>query len=127
MSLILIIEDAWFTRRTIVKILQKEGYETIEANNGREGLEIIQERAEEIDCIILDMLMPEIDGLGVLAKLQELDINISAIVLTADIQESTRKQCLELGAKAFLNKPPKASDLLETIKKSLKCDRKTMQ
>lgn len=127
MSLILIIEDAWFTRRTIVKILQKEGYETIEANNGREGLEIIQERAEEIDCIILDMLMPEIDGLGVLAKLQELDINISVIVLTADIQESTRKQCLELGAKAFLNKPPKASDLLETIKKSLKCDRKTMQ
>ncbi len=120
MSLILIIEDAWFTRRTLMKILQKEGYEMIEANNGREGLEIIEERSKDIKCIILDMLMPEIDGLGVLKKLQELNLNIPTIVLTADIQESTRKQCLQLGATAFLNKPPKSSELLETITNVIK-------
>lgn len=118
MTLILIIEDAWFTRRAIGKILQGSGYETLEAENGREGLEIAASRPD-IDCILLDLLMPEVDGWGVLKALREKQSRLPVIVLTADIQESTRQQCLELGAFTVINKPPKPEELRRVLETAL--------
>ncbi|MBD1938848.1 response regulator [Microcoleus sp. FACHB-68] len=118
MTLILIIEDAWFTRRAICKILQGSGYETLEAANGREGLEIVASRPD-IDCMLLDLLMPEVDGWGVLKALREQQSQLPVIVLTADIQESTRLQCLELGAFTVINKPPKPEELRHVLQAAL--------
>ncbi|MBW4680167.1 MAG: response regulator [Microcoleus vaginatus WJT46-NPBG5] len=118
MTLILIIEDAWFTRRAIGKILQQSGYETLEAENGREGLEIAASRPD-IDGILLDLLMPEVDGWGVLKALREKQSRLPVIVLTADIQESTRQQCLELGAFTVINKPPKPEELRQVLQTAL--------
>ena len=63
--------------------------------------------------------MPEMDGVSLLAALQELAIHLPVIVLTADIQESKRKQCEKLGAAGFLPKPPQSKVLLELIEKVL--------
>lgn len=118
MTLVLIIEDAWFTRRAISKILQGAGYQTLEAENGRQGLEIVASRSD-IDCILLDLLMPEVDGWSVLKALRERKSQMPVIVLTADIQESTRQECLELGAFTVLNKPPKPDELRHTLETAL--------
>ena len=118
MTLILIIEDAWFTRRAICKILQGSGYETLEAENGRQGLEIAASRPD-IDCMLLDLLMPEVDGWGVLKALREQQSQLPVIVLTADIQESTRQQCIELGAFTVINKPPKPEELRQVLETAL--------
>jgi CheY-like chemotaxis protein len=118
MARILIIEDAWLTRRAICKALQAQGHETLEATNGREGLELINTQ-ETIDCMLLDLLMPEVDGWGVLEALKQQNSKLPVIVLTADIQESTRHKCLELGALALLNKPPKSDELRQMIQLAL--------
>ena len=112
---ILIVDDSRFILASEGKALREYGYDVIEANNGIIAIEKAQ--AESPDCILLDLLMPDIDGLEVLTRLKAAGISIPTIVLTADIQETTRKKCLELGAADFLNKPPLAEIMITAIRK----------
>ena len=113
MATILIVDDSFFSRRGLRKTLSAEGYEILEAVDGREGLEMIQKH--QPDCVLLDMLMPELDGDEVLQVLHEKGIEVPVIVVTADIQEHTQARCFKLGAKAFLNKPPQNDQLQQAI------------
>ncbi len=113
MATILIVDDSRFSRSTFRKALSSEGYEILEAVNGRDGLEMIQKH--QPDCVLLDMLMPELDGNEVLEVLNEQGIEVPVIIVTADIQDHTQARCFELGAKAFLNKPPKNGQLHQAI------------
>ncbi len=103
MALALVIEDSNFQRKIIIKFLKDEGFEIVEAPNGKIGLEKAAEHNPDI--ILSDLVMPEVDGFEVLKTLQEQGSKIPIIVLTSDIQVPVREQCLELGAKVFLNKP----------------------
>lgn len=103
MTKILIIDDSIFQRKNIKKILKPEGYEILEATNGTEGLEKIKN--DSPDLVLLDILMPQVSGLSVLKKLESEDIEVPVIVITADIQDSTKKECLELGARDVFYKP----------------------
>ena len=113
MATILIVDDSRFSRNTFRKALSSEGYEILEAVDGREGLEMI--RKHQPDCVLLDMLMPELNGNEVLEVLHEQGIEVPVIIVTADIQEHTQARCFELGAKAFLNKPAKNGELQQAI------------
>ncbi|MBZ8180361.1 response regulator [Oscillatoria salina] len=117
MSLILIIDDAAFTRRMLRKALSAEGYQVIEATNGAEGLEMAQ--TQNPDCILVDLLMPVMDGFSVLETIRDRNLTIPVIVVSADIQAGVRQRCLDLGASGFLNKPPKSAELHQTIKQIL--------
>jgi CheY-like chemotaxis protein len=117
MSRVLITDDSLLQRRMLTAIVSGEGHETQTATNGREALEIIQ--SQPPDCMLLDMLMPEMDGVQVLEALQSKGIKIPVIVLTADIQEWMQTKCLELGAQNFLNKPVKQDDLRAALKEAL--------
>lgn len=125
MSLILIIDDAAFSRRMLRKILTEEGYQVIEATNGQEGLEM--SAIDNPDCILVDLLMPVMDGFGLLAAMKERRSSIPVIVVSADIQDKVRQRCLELGAAAFLNKPPKKEELSQQIKLVLRCPQEMAQ
>lgn len=118
MALVLIVEDAALLRKLLQKILRAKGYSTLEASNGREGLEMIS--THHPDCVVLDLLMPEMEGREVLKEMRDRGLQIPTIVMTADIQETTRSECLELGALAVLNKLPKGEELLPWIEKALK-------
>ena len=113
MTLILIADDAAFTRRMIRKAFKDTDHVMVEANNGKECLEMIDIHSP--DCIILDLLMPELDGFGVLEALKQQDSKTPVIVISADIQESVRQRCFDLGAKTILKKPPKDAQVLEAI------------
>ncbi|MCB0334954.1 MAG: response regulator, partial [Bdellovibrionales bacterium] len=65
--------------------------------------------------ILLDLLMPQMDGFGVLETLKAKGNTVPVIVLTADIQETQKLRCLDLGASEFLNKPPKPNQILDAI------------
>ncbi|HWR59059.1 MAG TPA: response regulator [Thermodesulfovibrionales bacterium] len=114
MARILIIDDSSYMRRMIRSILKADGYEIFEAEDGLKGLQM--SRTVAPDCILMDLIMPGVDGLKILNVLHEERSNIPVIVLTADIQESVRSQCLELGAVAFINKPPRDNVLLGALK-----------
>ena len=117
MALILITDDAAFTRRMLRKALQDDDHVFLEAANGVECLDILKSHSP--DCILLDLLMPEKDGFAVLQELKDSGSSIPVIVLSADIQESARQQCLNLGAFMMLKKPPKSPEIRESIQKAL--------
>ena len=113
MALFLVVDDSVIIRKGVRNILVAEGYETIEAENGNEALKMLTDHTP--DCIILDLIMSEMGGIEVLKALSKKKSKIPVIILTADIQDVVRKECLELGAVAFLNKPPLNEEILGAI------------
>jgi CheY-like chemotaxis protein len=112
-KLILVADDSRTARQYLCSVIEKEGYETVQAENGQDALNKIVELKPSL--IFLDLLMPELDGFDVLRSMKEKDITIPVIVLTADIQEEVREECLDLGASEFINKPFKENKLIETF------------
>jgi len=112
---ILIVDDSWLTRRGVKRILSSKGYGVIEAENGLQAMEMIRSEEQPLDAIILDLLMPEMGGMELLEKLREQEIKLPVVVLTADIQHTVKKKCIERGAIGFINKPPDPENLLDIV------------
>ena len=110
---VLIVDDSMFQRHIIRRTLEQEGYSLLEASGGREALEMVAAHAP--DCVLLDILMPDVSGLDVLVELQAKGIQVPVIVLSADIQTSTRRRCLELGAIAVIHKPYQSEALCDLV------------
>ena len=103
MPTLLIADDSMFQRFQTTKAVREAGYEVIEAKDGGECLQ--KAREQHPAALLLDLNMPDPGGIAVLEVLSRELPDIRVAVVTADIQETTKARCLELGAKAFLNKP----------------------
>ncbi len=115
MTKILVIEDEESVRENILDLLEAEDFETIAAPNGKIGVSIADN--ESPDLILCDLMMPEIDGYGVLAQLRE-NFTTSAIpfiFLTARAAKEDFRQGMELGADDYLTKPFTRTELLTAI------------
>lgn len=117
MSKILVVEDSLYQRKGIVRSLTEWGHEVVAAGNGQEALKELEGFTP--DVIVTDLLMPEMDGFGLLKALKDKDVTIPTIVLSADIQSSVKEQCTELGAKDFLSKPVDKAELKQSLGKLL--------
>jgi DNA-binding NarL/FixJ family response regulator len=116
---ILVIEDEPEMLRNIVTILEMEGFKTFRANNGRAGFELALRQRP--DLVLCDVMMPELDGHGVLEALRgnEDTVGIPFIFLTARGEKSDVRTGMNLGADDYLAKPVDADELLETIRARL--------
>lgn len=114
---VLTVDDSLMMRKFIAITLANEGYNISEAADGGEAIELV--RSDPPDCMVLDLLMPEVDGMEVLETLQRDNVTIPVIVMTADIQDSTEKRCFDLGAFRVLNKPPNGKELCSAIRDAL--------
>ena len=99
---ILIVDDELRIRKLIADFLIREGYSTLEADNGRVALELLA--AEQVDLIILDVMMPEHDGWTVCRELRKKS-NIPVIMLTAKGEEVDQLFAFEIGADEYVTKP----------------------
>jgi CheY-like chemotaxis protein len=117
MASILIIDDSSFTRGKLRAILKKENHTIEEADDGIKGLQLASTKS--FDLILLDIIMPGMDGLKILGALRGRASMPPVIVITADIQESVHQQCLELGAAEVLYKMPKEQELLGAVARVL--------
>jgi len=118
---ILIIEDDKFLRELIVQKLLKEGYEIFEAVDGEEGIKKI--KGEKPDLVLLDLILPGIDGFEVLSKMKEEPqiSSIPVIILSNLGQREDVEKGLGLGAVDYLIKAHfTPGDIIEKIKKVLK-------
>ena len=111
---ILIIDDARFQRGQMARMLGELGHTVLEAVNGQEGY--LKLCTEGPDAVICDLLMPVMDGMAFLAMVQKHQVQTPVIIVSADIQTSTREECFRLGAKAFVNKPCRPEDLAEALR-----------
>lgn len=112
---ILIIEDNEDIRESSIEILELAGYDVLQAENGKIGVEIAQQQLP--DMILCDIMMPELDGYGVLyllSKNQE-TANIPFIFLTAKAERADMRKGMEMGADDYLTKPFDDMELLNTI------------
>ncbi|MCU4155692.1 response regulator [Carboxylicivirga sp. A043] len=115
---ILIVDDSFAARMYLANLLDDQGFFLHFAGNGKEALDKI--KTYHPDLMIMDLLMPEMDGTEVLRRLRSVSNAPFSIVLSADIQEPTQKRCFELGANAFLAKPVNKQVLIGQIQLLLK-------
>ena len=116
MSTILVIEDQAQMRKNLVTILQMEHFEVLSAENGRQGVELA--KAHRPDLILCDVMMPELDGFGVVEALRadnEL-ATLPVIFLTAKGDKSDVRAGMNLGADDYLVKPVTREDLLAAVR-----------
>lgn len=103
MKKVLFADDEERMRKLVSDFLKKEGYTTICAQNGREALELFNQH-EDISLVILDVMMPEMDGWDVCREIRSTS-RIPIIMLTARDQEADELQGFELGADEYISKP----------------------
>ncbi|MHC5776631.1 EAL domain-containing response regulator [Nostoc sp.] len=115
MPKILIIEDEEAVRENILDLLEAEGFETLAAANGRIGIHLAI--SEVPDLILCDIMMPELDGYGVLKALREdpSTATIPFIFLTAKSAKSDFRQGMDMGADDYITKPFTRAELLSAI------------
>lgn len=117
MAKILVIDDSGYQRSIIRQLLSSDGHQVIEAPDGIEGLAAA--KREQPALILTDIVMPKMQGMEFLQKMKDEKIAIPVVVVTADIQETTLKQCHNLGAVGLVNKPLKGA-ALDTLRNLIK-------
>jgi len=117
MTQILIVDDAEFLRVRISKMLVGEGFEVSEAENGLKAIESY--KTKKPDMVLMDVTMPEMDGLTALKELRKLDPNAKVVMLTALGQESVVLEAVKSGAKDFIVKPFDHDRVMSAINKLL--------
>ena len=113
MKRILIADDSFYQRKVLGDLVNSIGYECESVGSGEDLLERID---SSFDCIFLDLLMTGISGIEVLKELRERKNAIPVIVITADIQDVRREECLELGAIAFISKIISEEEIKKVLK-----------
>jgi len=111
----MVVDDAAFMRMRCTKLLNENGYETLEAANGVEAVKKYQELKP--DAVLMDITMPDMDGIATLKRLIELDSLVRIAMVTAMGQQSLVIEALKSGARDFVVKPFNADRVLAAVKK----------
>lgn len=122
---ILAVDDEKHILRLVQINLEKAGYEVVTASNGREALEAV--KAQHPDLIVMDVMMPEMDGLEALQNLKndEATANIPVVMLTAKAQDADVFQGWQSGADLYLTKPFNPMELLTFVRRILDAQTET--
>jgi DNA-binding NtrC family response regulator len=115
---ILVIDDEPNVRTLLDVLLRLQGYDVVLAENGRKGLEFYSR--EHPDVIILDLKMPELDGVTVLKQIRNVDLTQPVIILTGDSTPETERQVRALGVSEFIVKGSSLHLLVDTLTRLLK-------
>ncbi|WP_455526670.1 response regulator transcription factor [Huintestinicola sp.] len=118
MPKILIVEDEHQLARFIQLELEHEDYETTVAGDGRQGLSLAE--SGEFDLILLDIMLPELNGLEVLRRLRKAENNVPVIMLTARDSVMDKVSGLDMGADDYITKPFAIEELLARIRVTLR-------
>ena len=116
MARVLVVDDAVFMRMTIRKMIELEGYEVVgEAGNGVEAVQKYMEA--QPDVVMLDITMPEMNGIDALKRIKEFDPKAKVIMCSAMGQQAMVAQAIQSGAKDFIVKPFEKDRVLAALKR----------
>ena len=114
---VLLVDDSGLARRSTRRVLEQAGYTVVEAEDGLSALERFS--LEKPDLVLLDLVMKGMYGLDVLSKLRELDPEARVVVMSADIQTSSRDLVQSAGARGFLTKPAAPDVVIDMVQRVL--------
>jgi len=121
MNKILIIDDEATIRKLFIRLLARDKYKVFTAPNGKKGIETT--RKNKPDLIILDLKMPEMDGIETLKRIKKFNEDVVVIVLTAYGTMETAGEAMKLGAYDFISKPFDIERIRVSIKRALEMQR----
>ncbi len=113
---ILVVDDEWGVRESF-KLLFKDEFDILEAEGGREAIELLKEKP--VDLILLDILMPIVDGMEVLRKVREMGLDTEVIMVTALSEISTAVTAMKMGAYDYITKPFNIEEVISIVKKAM--------
>ena len=116
---ILIADDEKYIRDLATKMLTIAGYSVLLAQNGREAIDMFREKIDSISCIILDLTMPELDGVEALAELREISYTVPIIISSGYCEDDIEERFKNKNISGFLQKPYQITEIVTTIKKAL--------
>ncbi|HHY38137.1 MAG TPA: response regulator [Clostridia bacterium] len=114
---ILVVDDSAFMRMRTANLLKGAGYEVIEAENGRVAVEVYKQRRPAV--VLMDITMPEMDGLEALRAIKEVDRDANVVMVSALAQSSLIMEAIQAGARDFVVKPYQPDRLLFAVRKVL--------
>ena len=117
MSIVMVADDNQVFRKGLSELLTENGYEVCEAEDGEQAVQVY--RSSRPDVVLMDVTMPQKDGLAALAEIRQFDPQAKVIMLTALNQESVMMKATQLGARGFLTKPVKPAQLEAALQKAL--------
>lgn len=115
MKTVLIAEDEKSIRDFIVINLKRSGYDVLEAENGKQAADLFDKNNDNIDVVVLDIMMPEMDGMAVCKHIREKNAGVGIILLTAKAQEIDKISGLMSGADDYVTKPFSPSELMARV------------
>ncbi|WCK54375.1 response regulator [Aneurinibacillus sp. Ricciae_BoGa-3] len=116
---VLVVDDQYGIRVLLFEVFGKEGYQTFQAANGKQALDIVA--SESPDLVILDMKIPGMDGLEILKEIKKINQSIKVIMMTAYGELDMIKEATELGAVSHFTKPFDIDELRSAVHKQLAC------
>jgi two-component system chemotaxis response regulator CheY len=117
MPKIMVVDDAQFMRVRLTKLLTSNGFEVVEAEDGEQAVQVYQ--SANPDAVLMDITMPQKDGLEALAEIRAHDPKAKVIMLTALGQESMVVQAVQAGAKDYVVKPFDPNRVMMALQKVL--------
>ncbi len=115
MKRVLVAEDESAIREFIVINLKRSGYEVVEAENGAQALQLYDACGGDIDVVLLDIMMPEMDGIEVCKELRKRSESVGIIILTAKTEEMDKVTGLLVGADDYVTKPFSPAELMARV------------
>jgi DNA-binding NtrC family response regulator len=115
---VLIVDDDDMIRSFLVTVLEEEGYEVLEAATGSQGEALLMEKP--VDIVLLDLRLPDVDGISILRKLNRSEPDVNVVVLTAFGAVDSAVEAMKLGAYDYIDKPSDTSKLKLVIQRALK-------
>lgn len=126
-ELVLVVEDEDEVRRAVVELLGLLHYRTCEASNGEEALQLLAERANDIDLVLSDVVMPKLGGLGLFHEMRRRNCFIPLLLLTGHPLGVEPHELMSQGISGWLSKPPPIKELAEAIAQALDSVRRAGQ
>ena len=121
MDRILVVDDEKKMRHILQLMLEREGFRAEQAENGKEALDILQQK--RFDLIITDLKMPVMDGMSLLEEAKKIDPDLPIIVITAYGTIENAVEAMRKGAIDYITKPFEEEQILITVKRCLKFSR----
>jgi CheY-like chemotaxis protein len=102
---VLVVEDVHYMRLLVRQTIAAMGYEVLEARSGEQGIELFSQQQSEIQLILLDIVMPGLDGIETLQEIRKIDPKIPVLMVTANPNKDNLMVCAKHGISGFVSKP----------------------
>ena len=116
---VLVVDDEPIVRQMVTEVLKGNGYQVVAAQSGMEAVHYLDELRGRVDLVLLDMIMPEMDGEATFKALRRIDPDIPVLLTSGFVQEDKSERLIKAGALGLVYKPYKSDSLLKNVRQAL--------